>query len=77
MADGSALRLHTVEDGVLVRSEEAVSFQHAADGAGTLEEVAAAYRALAAVLEGMADAGGQLLHTDDGFLHISYDRAMA
>lgn len=75
VADGSALRLHAVEDGVLVRTQEAVAFHHTADGAGTLLQAAAAYRALAGTIEAMASVGGRLVGSDDGFLHVAYRRA--
>lgn len=46
VAHGSALRLHTVHDRALVRTHETLTFQHAADGAGTLLQAAAAYERL-------------------------------
>ncbi len=48
--------------------------QHAADGARTLLEAAAAYERLAADAEARAAAGGRLVGVDDGFLHVAYDR---
>lgn len=73
VAHGSALRLHVVRDGVLVRTCEALTFQHAADGAETLLQAAAAYERLARAAEEMAAAGGRLVSADDGLLDISYD----
>ena len=72
VAQGSALRLHAVQDGVLVRTCEALTFQHAADGAGTLLKAAAAYERLARTAEEMAAVGGLLVSADDGLLHVSY-----
>ncbi len=75
VADGSGLRLHTVDDGVLVRTHEALAFHHTADGAGTLLQAAAAYDALAETVQAMAAVGGWLVSSDDGFLHVAYHRA--
>ena len=72
VADGSALRLHAVQDGVLVRTCEALTFQHAADGAETLLQAASAYQRLARTAEEMAAAGGLLVNSDDGFLYVAY-----
>jgi hypothetical protein len=74
VADGSALRLHTVDDGALVRTHETLTFQHAADGAGTLLQSAAAYERLARAADAMATAGGRLIGADDGLLHVAYVR---
>ena len=74
VGDGSALRLHAVQDGVLVRTHEVLTFQHAADGARTLLQAAAAYERLARTADAMAAAGGRLVGADDGFLHVAYDR---
>jgi len=70
VADGSALRLHAVVQGTLVRTREALSFQHAADGASTLEQAAVAYARLADATETLAVAGGHLEAVDDGFVHV-------
>ncbi len=75
VADGSALRLHALQDGALVRTQEALTFQHAADGAVTLLQAAAAYERLACAADAMAAAGGLLVGADDGLLHIAYDRS--
>jgi hypothetical protein len=75
VADGSALRLHTVHDGALVRTLESLSFLHGADRATTLPSAAAAYRRLAAAAEAMLAAGGRLCGVDDGLLHIAYGHA--
>ncbi len=72
VANGSALRVHALHDGALVRTVEALTFQHAADGAATLLEATAAYLRLARAADAMAAAGGRLVHVDDGRLHISY-----
>lgn len=72
VADGSALRGHAVRDGVLVRTLEALAFAHAADGATTLLQAAAAYRRLAADARAMAVAGGQLVSADDGIVDVAY-----
>jgi hypothetical protein len=72
VADGSALRLHAVQDGVLVRTCEALTFQHAADGAETLLQTASAYQRLARTAEEMAAAGALLVSADNGFLHVAY-----
>lgn len=74
VADGSALRLHAVQNGVLVRTREVLTFQHAADGASTLLQAAAAYIRLAEAADAMAAAGGRLTDADEGFLHVDYDR---
>lgn len=73
VAHGSALRLHTVDDGALIRTQETLTFQHAADGAGTLLQAAAAYERLAGAADAMASAGDRLIGADDGLLHISYN----
>jgi hypothetical protein len=72
VADGSALRLHAVQDRVLVRTCEVLTFQHAADGAETLLQVASAYERVARTAEEMAAAGALLVSADDGFLHVAY-----
>ncbi len=74
VADGSALRVHAVQNGVLVRTHEVLTFQHAADGACTLQQAAAAYIRLAEAADARAAAGGRLISADEGFLHIDYDR---
>jgi hypothetical protein len=74
VADGSALRVHAVEEGRLVRTLEAVSFVHAADRATTLLAAAAAYRRLADATDRMAAVGGRLDGVDDGLLHVAYGR---
>jgi len=74
VAHGSALRLHTVHDGALVRTHETLTFQHAADGAGNLLQAAAAYERLARAADAMAAAGGRLIGADDGLLHVAYYR---
>jgi hypothetical protein len=75
VADGSALRLHTVDDGALVRTQETLMFQHAADGACTLLQAAGAYERLARAADAMAAVGGRLIGADDGLLHVAYDRS--
>ena len=72
VAEGSALRLHAVEDGALVRTQEALTFQHAADGAVTLLQAAAAYERLAAAADALSARGGRLLGADDGLLLVAY-----
>lgn len=72
VAHGSALRLHAVHEGALVRTCEALTFQHAADGAETLLQAAAAYERLARTTAEMTAAGGRLVIADDGLLHVSY-----
>ncbi|PWW24856.1 hypothetical protein JD79_04047 [Geodermatophilus normandii] len=74
VADGSALRVHAVVGGVLVRTVEGLTFRHAADRAATLPDAAAAYERLARAAEAMAAAGGRLTDTDDGLLHVRYGR---
>lgn len=75
VADGSALRLHAVCDGVLVRTSETLTFQHAADRSASLAQAAAAYLRLAGAAERMAAGGGRLAGTEDGFLHVRYGDA--
>jgi len=77
VADGSALRLHAVHEGALVRTQEVLTCQHAADGAGTLLEAGTAYERLARATVTMAASGGRLVSADDGFLHVYYDRLVA
>lgn len=77
VADGSALRLHTVHDGALVCSREVLPFQHCADGAATLRHAAASCVELAELADAIAEAGGRLVGSDDGFLHIDYDRSVS
>ncbi|MEO6713356.1 MAG: hypothetical protein ABIM89_08000 [Mycobacteriales bacterium] len=72
VANGSALMVHAVANGALVRTEEVVSFEHGADRAETLLGAAAAYQRLARALEAMVAAGGRLSAVDDGLLHVSY-----
>jgi hypothetical protein len=72
VADGSALHLHAVRDGALVRTHETLTFQHAADGAASLAEAAAAYERLARAIEAMAAAGGRWAGCDDGVVHVDY-----
>ena len=74
VVDGSALRMHALRDGALVRTHETLTFQHAADRAATLLEGAAAYERLAWAADAMAAAGGRLVGVDDGLLHIGYRR---
>jgi hypothetical protein len=75
VADGSALRVHAVEDGALVRTLEVLAFVHGADRAATLPSASAAYRRLARAAEAMLAAGGRLSCVDDGFLQIAYGPA--
>ncbi len=72
VAHGSALRLHAVQDGALVRTFESLPFQHGADGASSLPQAAAAYERLARAADAVAAAGGHLVDADDGFLHVGY-----
>ncbi|MGY1728796.1 hypothetical protein ACI79J_17660 [Geodermatophilus sp. SYSU D01062] len=74
VAEGSALRVHAVVGGVLVRTVESLTFRHAADRAATLPDAAAAYERLARAAGAMAAAGGRLTETDDGLLHVRYGR---
>ena len=74
VAEGSALRIHTVDNGQLVRTAEAFSFLHAADRASTLLAAAAAYRRLADAVDMMVAQGGRLSAVDDGLLHVAYGR---
>ncbi|WP_432489178.1 hypothetical protein, partial [Kineococcus sp. SYSU DK018] len=74
IAEGSALRAHAVHAGVLMRIQDAVSFQHAADGATDLARAAAAYRRLAVEVEAVIAAGGRLLSADDGLVLADYPR---
>ncbi|MGY1695424.1 hypothetical protein ACI780_10965 [Geodermatophilus sp. SYSU D00814] len=74
VAEGSALRVHAVTDGALVRTVEAFSFRHATDRAVTLADAAAAYERLARVAGAMAAAGGRLTDSDDGLLVVRYGR---
>lgn len=74
VADGSALRVHAVHEGALLRIAESLAFQHGADGAATLPAAAAAYEWLARAADAMVAAGGRLASVDDGRLHISYGR---
>ncbi|MDQ3579126.1 MAG: hypothetical protein M3381_06600 [Actinomycetota bacterium] len=76
VADGSALRLHAVPAGALVRTQETLLFQHAADGAVDLLQAAVAYRRVAAVADAMATAGGLLISADDGLLQVGFDRSL-
>lgn len=76
VAHGSALPGHAVQDGALVRTREALTFQHAADGADTLVQAAVAYDRLAGAADAMAAAGGRLVGNDDGLLHVSYDQSV-
>ncbi len=75
VAHGSGLRLHAVQDGALVRTHETLTFQHAADGAATLLQAAAAYERLARAADAMSAVGGRLVGADDGLLHVDYDRS--
>lgn len=75
VADGSALRVHALHDGAMVRTVESLAFEHGADGAASLLAAAAAYERLARAADVMAAAGGRLLYVDDGRLHISYGRS--
>jgi hypothetical protein len=74
VADGSALRVHAVEDGALVRTLEPLTFLHAADRAETLPSAAAAYRRVACAAQAMKAAGGWLSCVDDGFVQVRYGR---
>jgi hypothetical protein len=76
VAHGSALRLHAVRDGALVRTCEALTFQHAADGAVDLLQAAASYEQLARTAGRMAAAGGLLVSADDGLLQVAYGPAV-
>ncbi|WP_340296211.1 hypothetical protein, partial [Aquipuribacter hungaricus] len=73
VADGSALRVHALREGRLVRTVEVLSFLHAADRSTSLGQAAAAYQRLAAAAGAMAAAGGRLVGTEDGLLHVGYD----
>jgi hypothetical protein len=75
VADGSALRMHALREGSLVRTVETLAFEHGADGATSLLVAAAAYQRLARAADAMAAAGGLLVCVDDGRLHISYGRS--
>jgi hypothetical protein len=72
VAHGSALRLHAVRNGTLVRTCEALTFQHAADDAVDLLQAAASYEHLAWTAGQMAAAGGLLVSADDGLLQVDY-----
>jgi hypothetical protein len=72
VAVGGALRVHAIEDGALVRTAEALTFQHAADHAATLADAAAAYERLAREAEAMAAAGGRLVGVDGGLVEVGY-----
>ena len=74
VAEGSALRVHAVADGALVRTVEALTFRHAADRAATPADAAAAYERLARAAAAMAALGGRLTDSDDGLLHVRYGR---
>lgn len=74
VADGSALRIHTLERGALVRTTETLTFAHGADRAPTLLAAAAAYERLARAADAMRAAGGLLGLVDDGLVHVSYPR---
>lgn len=74
VGDGSALRVHAVVDGTLVRTVEVHAFRHAADRAVGLGDAAASYRTLADALRQCATAGGRLEGADDGMLHVVYSR---
>ncbi|WP_380168079.1 hypothetical protein [Jannaschia sp. R86511] len=74
VADGSGLRVHSVRDGVLVRTMEVLPVQHAADGAASLPVAAAAYGRVADIADAMAAAGGRLSGVDDGLILVGYDR---
>lgn len=77
VAAGSRLRGHAARDGRLVRTREALTFQHAADGADGLRQAAAAYRRLATTVDAVAAAGGRLVGADDGLLVVAYDEDRA
>lgn len=72
VAVGSALRIHAVEDGALVRTAEALTYQHAADHAATLIDAAVAYERLAREAKAMTAAGGRLVGVDNGLLEVGY-----
>ena len=74
VAEGSALRVHTVDGGRLVRTAEAFSFLHATDRASTLLASAASYRRLADAVDLILAQGGRLSFVDDGLLHVTYGR---
>jgi hypothetical protein len=75
VAVGSALRVHAIQDGALVRTAEVLTFQHAADGAATLVDAAAAYERLAREAEAMTTAGGRLAGVDNGMVEVRYAHA--
>lgn len=77
VAHGSALRVHTVQYGVLVRTQESLTFEHAADDAATLLQAASAYERLADAVEAMAAVGGRLVGADNGLLDVVYDLSVA
>ncbi|WP_432526005.1 alpha/beta fold hydrolase [Kineococcus auxinigenes] len=61
-----------------MRTAEALSFQHAADGTTSLLHAAVAHEELAdeAGAAAAAAAGGRLTSAEDGFLHVGYDGAV-
>jgi hypothetical protein len=73
VAHGSALRMHAVTEGALVRTCEAITFRHAADDAKDLLQAAASYAWLARIAEQAARAGGRLVSADDGLVQVAYD----
>lgn len=72
VADGTALRVHALSDGVLVRTAEPLAFRYGADDARTLPAAAAAYERLAVAADAMSAAGGRLVAVDDGFMLVGY-----
>ena len=72
VAQGSPLRSHTVQAGVLVRTREALLVTHAADDAADLAQAAAAYWRLAGEVEAVIAAGGRLLSADEGMVLVDY-----
>ena len=76
VAQGSALRMHAVTDGALVRTVEALTFRHAADDSTDLLQAAASYTWLAQAAAQAARAGGRLVSADDGLVQVAYDEAV-
>ena len=77
VAHGGGLRVHAVRDGVLLRTREALTFRHAADGAESLAQAPSAYEELARTAAEMAAAGGRLLAADDGLVLVSFELGQA
>lgn len=72
VAEDSALRIHALANGALVRTVETLGYRHTADRATSLPDAAAAYRRMAAAATAMHHAGGVLTAVDDGFLVVEY-----